>query len=85
MKFTKILWKDVNYPRGLGELATFYGYVARFTLGDIPGILTYNVKDKTLIYFHYSSNPDITIIKRAVGIVSLWVEKLPSEISLPNR
>ena len=84
MKFTKIVWEDVNYPRGLGELASFFGYEARFTLGNIPGVFTYNVEKKSLIYMHYSSNPDIIIIKRVLGIISLWVEKLPSVIKLPE-
>lgn len=84
MKYTKIVWKDVNYPRGLGELASFYGYEASFTLGNIPGIFTYNVENKSLVYFHHSSNPDVTIIKRVIGIITLWIEKLPSVIKLPE-
>ena len=84
MKYTKIVWEDVFYPRGLGELTSFYGYEARFTLGNIPGIFTYNVVNKSLVYLHYSCNPDITIIKRVIGIITFWLEKLPSVIKLPE-
>ena len=80
----KIVWENVNCPSDLGELTLVKGDLKIYTPYKIPGVFAYNVKTRNLGYFDYSSNPDITIIKCVLRIISLCVNKMPSEISLPT-
>ena len=84
MKHVEVLWKKVNYPLGLGLLFDVRNDETAYTLGDFPGIILYNGNTRTLKYYDLTSKPDITIIKRMLGIISLCVNKTPSEISLPT-
>lgn len=85
MKQVIILWEKVEYPIGLGRLIDVRNDETTYSLGDFPGLIIYKGNEKTLKYYNLSSKPDITIIKRILGIISLFLNKLPSEISLPVK
>ena len=84
MKNVNILWKGVSYPIGLGRLIDVRNDETAYSLGDFPGIIIYSGNERTLKYYDLSSKPDISTIKRILGIISLFLNKLPSEISLPT-
>lgn len=83
MNGIRITWENVKYPVGLGQLVDVRGDEALHSLGNLPGILIFKGESKTIEYYDCRENPNINIIKRVIAIVSLWVEKIPSKISIP--
>lgn len=79
-----IIWENVNYPVGLGQLADVRRDETMYSLGNLPGILIFKGESKTIEYYDCTENPNINIIKRVIAIVSLWLEKIPSKISMPT-
>lgn len=84
MNGISITWENVKYPVGLGQLADVRRDETMYSLGNFPGILIFKGESKNIEYYDCTENPDINIIKRVIAIVSLWVEKMPSKISIPT-
>lgn len=83
MKHVSIIWKDIDFPRGLGVLVNGMRDITMYTIGYYPGFLIYKGEARELEYYSATIHPDMNVIKRVTGIVSLWINKLPAEVKLP--
>lgn len=66
-------------PVGLGELRSIDDKESIYTIGNFPGVLVYNWESKSLKYYLYSMNTDKAVIRRVITIVTMWLDKLPSQ------